>query len=392
MWDILPRLADARLQRLLRRFPAAAILGARQCGKTTLVRRLFPHADFFDLERPSDVQRLEADPEYVLRHLKSPVVIDEAHRLPALFPILRALIDEKPHHHGRFVLLGSAHFSLARDVSESLAGRIAFVDLHPFAYAEIAGHDISLAELWLRGGFPDPCLRLTPGSRADWMDGYFRTFVERDLGALSVEVSPSQMRRLWYMMVHAHGGIWNASEFGRSLGLSYHTVNRYADILEQGFLIRRLQPYFVNIGKRLVRSPKLYLTDSGLLHALCGVESTAQLDVHPRRGASWEGFVIEQIIRRETLVHPSSRFYFWRTADGYEIDLIVERDREVIGVEIKVGTRIDPRDWKALQYALENLKLARAWLVNQGEATYSPLEGIQVTSAEQLFTASKWRL
>jgi predicted AAA+ superfamily ATPase len=210
---------------------------------------------------------------------------------------------------GRFVLLVSAHFNLRQRISESLAGRIGFLDLDPFAYVEVAG--ARLADLWLRGGFPDPCLTPNRGARRDWMDAYLRTFLERDLAGLAIEVSLSQMRRFWYLLAAANGTIWNASELGRSLGLSYHTIQRYADLVEQAFLLRRLPPYFANLGKRLVKSPKVYLTDTGLLHAFLGVETEQQLDRCPQRGASWEGFIIEQIIRREKLTSPASRFYFW---------------------------------------------------------------------------------
>ena len=387
-----PRLAAGRLRRLLQTFPAVAVLGPRQCGKTTLVRRLFPKAESFDLERPSDLRRLESDPEYVLGRLKPPVILDEAQRMPDLFPILRALIDEHRAGCGRFVLLGSAHPSLVRGISESLAGRIGFLELDPFTYAEAAAAGAGLDDLWLRGGFPDACLHADRRSRRDWVDGYIRTFLERDLAGLAVDVSAAQMRRLFHMLAYANGALWNASEFGRALDLSYHTVNRYDDILEQGFLLRRLPPYFANLSKRLVRSPKIYLTDSGLLHAILGVETSRQLDVSPQRGLSWEGFMIEQIIRREKLAHPSSRFYFWRTATGQEIDLIVERGGRRIGVEMKVGTRVDPSDWKTLRYAIENLKLARAYVVNQSEAPYSPLAGVEVVPAERLLVSPKWSL
>ncbi len=386
------RIGRRRLRRLLRTFPAVAVLGPRQCGKTTLVRTLFPKAEIFDLEKPSDLQRLEADPYYTLRRARPPVLVDEAQRLPALFPVLRVLIDERRADKGRFVLLGSAHFSLARGISESLAGRIGFLDLDPFAYFEVADAGISLEDLWLRGGFPEPCLHPDRRARRDWVDAYVRTFLERDLAALSIDVSPVQMRRLWHMLAAANGTIWNASEFGRSLGLSYHTVNRYADLLEQSFLLRRLPPYFANLSKRLVKSPKVYLTDTGLLHAFLGVETPQQLDVCPQRGASWEGFIIEQIIRREKLANPASQFYFWRTATGQEIDLLVERPHERIGVEIKVGTYVESSDWKTLRFALDALKLSRAYVVNQTDAPYRPFAGVQVLPAEQLLGAAKWTL
>jgi predicted AAA+ superfamily ATPase len=387
----LTRISASRLQSLVRQFPAVAVLGPRQCGKTTLVRRLFPHAEMFDLERPSDVTRLEADPEYTLRTLKGPLILDEAQRMPKLFPILRALIDERRKTRGRFILLGSAHPSLVRGISESLAGRIGFLDLFPLCYAEVAKTRVTLADLWLRGGFPEPCLHPARRSRRDWMDGYIRTFLERDLAGLALDVSAAQIRRFWNMLAYAHGTLWNASELGRALGLSYHTVSRYADILEQAFLLRRLPPYFVNLNKRMVKSPKVYLTDTGLLHAFLGIESARQLDVSPQRGASWEGFIIEQIVRREKLAHPGSQFYFWRTATGQEVDLIVERGSERIGIEIKVGSHVAGSDFKNLRIAMDDLHLTRAWLVNQTDRRYSPLPGIQVIPAQQLLEG-RWLL
>jgi predicted AAA+ superfamily ATPase len=345
----------------------------------------------FDLERPSDITRLEADPEYTLRTLKGPVILDEAQRMPALFPILRALIDERRKTRGRFILLCSAHPSLERGISESLAGRISFLDLFPLCFTEVANTRVTLADLWLRGGFPEPCLHPARRSRRDWMDGYIRTFLERDLAGLALDVSAAQIRRFWNMLAYAHGALWNASELGRALGLSYHTVSRYADILEQAFLLRRLPPYFVNLNKRMVKSPKVYLTDTGLLHAFLGIESARQLDVSPQRGASWEGFIIEQIVRREKLAHPASQFYFWRTATGHGVNLIVERGAERIGVEIKVGAHVASSDFKNLRTAMDDLKLTRAWLVNQTDRRYSPLPGIQVIPAQQLLEG-RWAL
>jgi hypothetical protein len=377
---------------LLRTFPAVAVLGPRQCGKTTLVRSLFPDAASFDLERPSDLQQLQADPEYVLRKLKSPVILDEAQRVPELFPILRALIDERRSARGRFVLLGSAHPSLVRGSSESLSGRIGFLDLHPFCYLEVAPRGISVGNLWLRGGFPEPCLYGRRRPRTDWMNGYVRTFLERDLASLAPGLSQSQVRRFWRMLAYANGSVWNASDIGRSLGVSYHTVTGYADVLEAGFLMRRLQPYFTHGPKRETKSPKVYLTDTGLLHALLGIESARQLDVSPQRGLSWEGFIIEQIIRRETLVHPASRFYFWRTATGVEIDLLIDRGTRKIGFEIKVGTKVAPADWRHLRTGIDELKLDAAILVNQGASSYSPLPGLRVIPAADLLGQEKWAI
>lgn len=386
------RLAGQRLLALMRQFPAVAVLGPRQVGKTTLVRTLLPQAEFFDLEKPSDAQRLEGDPEFTLGTAKPPVVLDEAQRMPQLFSVLRALIDEKRHRRGRFIILGSAHPGLVRGVSESLAGRIGFVDLDPFCSVELKNTRVTLSELWLRGGFPEPCLHPRRRSRVDWMDGYIRTFLERDLATMAVDLSTAQIRRFWNMMAYAHGGLWNASALGSSLNLSYHTVERYADILEHGFLLRRLQPYFVNIGKRLVKRPKMYFTDTGLLHAFLRIETLRQLDVAPQRGASWEAFVIEQIVRRERLQNPSSEFYFYATASGHEIDLLVVRGREKIGIEIKAGSRIERRSWTILRDSMDELNLARAYVVNQAPKGYEASPRLHVVPAAQLLGADAWNL
>jgi predicted AAA+ superfamily ATPase len=385
---IVTRLAAARLAQLLRRSPAVAILGPRQCGKTTLVRTLFPSSQIFDLERPSDVQRLEADPEYVLANSKGAVVLDEAHRMPELFPILRALIDDRRGENGRFILLGSAHPSLVRGISESLAGRIMFLELDPFCYLEVLKSRITLADLWLRGGLPVPCLR--PGRR-DWMDGYVRTFLERDLAGIGVDLSMPQIRRFWQMLAYAQGWFWNASDFGRSLGMSYHTVNRYADVLEQAFLLRRLQPYSANLKKRLVRRPRVYLTDSGLVHSFLGIQTHRQLSVSPHRGATWEGFMIEQIIRREKLTDPTSQFYYYRTSAGAELDLLIVRGTRRIGIEIKLGTRVEPAAMRTLRALKAELDLDLTLLINQGGAAYTATPGVKVIPARELLSSRDWK-
>jgi len=256
------------LRRLLRRFPSVTILGPRQCGKTTFIRRALPDWTYLDLERPSDSVPLAADPEARLNQLGDRVIFDEAQRVPEVFPILRGVIDRRRSRNGRFVLLGSASPSLVRQISESLAGRTAFLDLSPFRWSEVKTHRQTggLATLWFHGGFPPAFLERDDRARHEWLESYTRAFIERDLPALGIEVSASQMRKLWTMLAHCNGGVWNASQLAASLGVSYHTVNRYVDILEQTFLIRKLPPYFANIGKRLVKSPKVYFRDTGLLH------------------------------------------------------------------------------------------------------------------------------
>jgi predicted AAA+ superfamily ATPase len=314
------------LRALLRRFPAVTILGPRQCGKTTFIRRALPGWSYLDLERPADATPLAADPEARLGQLGDHVVLDEAQRVPEMFPVLRGLIDGRRARKGRFVLLGSASPSLVRGISESLAGRTAFLDLPPFRWDEVRARRPArgLFTLWLRGGFPQAYLARSDAAREEWLEAYTRAFIERDLPALGIEVSASQMRKLWTMLAHVNGGLWNASQLASSLGVSYHTVERYVDILEQAFLVRKLAPYSANLGKRLVKSPKVYFRDTGLLHHFLGIRSASQLDTHPARGASFEAFVVDQLLSAFRRHDPACQAWFWRTAQGDEVDLVIE--------------------------------------------------------------------
>ena len=292
-------------RRLMRAFPAVTILGPRQCGKTTFIRQALPRWAYLDLDRPSDAGPFTADPEARFAQLGDHVVLDEAQRVPELFPVLRSLIDRDRKKNGRFVLLGSVSPQLIGKISETLAGRTGFLDLPPFQWNEVAKKP-GAGNLWFRGGFPDAFLQRDDRLRFEWYEAYTRTFIERDLAALGIGVSAPQMRKLWTMLAHVHGGLWNASQLAGAMGVSYHTVERYVDILDQAFLMRKLPPYHANIGKRLVKSPKVYLRDSGLLHYFLGLRSPEMLHTHPSRGASWEGFVIEQVVNAFRRIRPGS--------------------------------------------------------------------------------------
>ena len=376
------------LRRLLRRFPSVTVLGPRQCGKTTFIRAALPAWTYLDLERPSDGVPLAADPEARLNQLGDKVVFDEAQRVPELFPVLRGVIDSRRSQRGHFVLLGSASPSLVRRISESLAGRTAFLDLSPFRWREVKSHRQTggLATLWFRGGFPPAFLERDDHDRHEWLESYTRAFIERDLPALGIEVSASQMRKLWTMLAHCNGGVWNASQLAASLGVSYHTVNRYVDILEQTFLIRKLPPYFANIGKRLVKSPKIYFRDTGLLHFFLGIHSGPALDTHPARGMSWEAFIIDQLISTFQQAVPGSQAYFWRTSQGNEIDLLVDLGTKKIPFEIKLHSAPSPQDAGTLQQCMRDLKLPRGYLVHSGRDHYSLGNGITALSAEKMLS------
>jgi len=372
-----------RLRHLLRHFPIVCVLGPRQCGKTTFMKHVLPRWQYLDLEKPSDFARVSQDPEDALERLTRQFILDEVQHLPELFPVLRAFVDQRPRKKGQVVLLGSASPTLITQVSESLAGRTGFLDLTPFQWNEMKryGKRFNLETLWFRGGFPDACLTTNHHSRLDWFDAYTRTFIERDLSALGIGVTPSQMRKLWTMLAHYHGQIWNASQLAASLGVSYHTVNRYTDILEQTFLIRKLAPYYANIGKRLLKSPKVYFRDSGLLHYFLGIHQAEDLDVHPARGASWEGFVIDHILNAFVLHSPGSQAFYWRTATATEVDLLVQKGSRLIPFEIKLHTSPTKKDAAGLYSCMEDLHLKQGYVVYPGSERYSLGRGVTVLPA-----------
>lgn len=357
------RLCTPRLGALARRFPAVAIVGARQAGKTTLARAAFPDRAYVDLEDPRIAQRFRDDPRLALDALAQGAVLDEAQAVPELFAALRGAIDADRRRNGRFIVLGSAQPALVRGVAESLAGRVAVLELDPLAACEAAtgSRPAHWRALWLKGGFPDAL-----GSDfREWWEAYLRTLLERDLARYGVAADPLFMRRLLTMLAHQHAGLFNASALAASLGVSYHTVQRHVDVLESVFLVRRLRPWFRNVGKRLTKAPKVYLRDTGLLHHLLNIGSHEQLDAHPSRGASWEGFVIDDILRRERLAHPASQGWFWRTQAGAEIDLLLDRGGARIAVEVKAGRAGAPRALRSLRESIPDVEADRTWIVDQ---------------------------
>jgi predicted AAA+ superfamily ATPase len=371
------RLWASEFRRKLANFPIVAILGPRQCGKTTFSRQQLPGWTYLDLERPSDRRPLEADIEARLRALGDHVILDEAQRLPELFPVLRSLTDENRHTKGRWVLLGSASFDLVRGISESLAGRIAFIELPGLQTQELStdldsGTDPSnlVGHRWLRGGYPEAWLQSDDAARTDWFEAYERTFVHKDVLELGMGVQTSTVARLWAMMAHSAGGIWNASSFGAALGVNYQTVNRYAELLEGSFLIRRLAPWYANIGKRLTKSPKLLFRDTGLLHHFLGIRDRKTLDVHPMRGHSWENFVAEGLITRFAREHSGCQFGYWRTLAGAEVDLIVERAGQILPIEVKLHTSPVASDLRGLSNCIEDLDCKTGIVLHGGTATY----------------------
>jgi len=338
--SMIKRFAENKIIELIRYFPCVAIIGPRQVGKTTLAKQIMPllsgEYEYIDLELQRDEGKL-TDPEtYFLNFPKKNFIIDEVQHNKKLFPVLRAIIDldRRP---GRFILLGSASPDLIRDSSESLAGRIAYYELSPFLIDEIKGEK-SIEELWFFGGFPDAFLKKYPWT--DWMNNYIRTYFERDLINLGLTAETTTTRRLWYMLAHSHGNIINYTDYAKSLELSAKTIKHYIHFFNEAFLIRELQPYFFNLKKRMVKSPKVYIRDSGLLHFILGLEKPENLYNHPKMGASWEGFIIEQILSK---IKINRQTYFFRTHNGAELDLVIERGGiPVAGIEIKYGSNFTP--------------------------------------------------
>ncbi len=358
-----------RVTEQLGRFPVVALLGPRQVGKTTLARQLAADwqgpARHFDLEDPDDQKRL-ADPSFVLRPLSGLVVLDEIQRRPDLFPLLRVLAD-RAGTPARFLLLGSASPELMRHASESLAGRIVFHEMDGFGLDELPSDRLDLR--WLRGGFPRAYLADSPQESSEWREAFIRTYLERDLPQLGINLPALTLRRFWTMLAHYHGQTWNGSELARALGVSDKTVSRYVDILEGTFMAWRLRPWHTNLGKREIKAPKVYVSDTGILHRLLGIESADNLLAHPKCGASWEGFALHEILRRTGTSHDQA--FYWGVHTGAELDLLVLRDGRRFGFEIKL-TR-SPGITPSMRSALDALALDHLYVVCSGAGEPGPL-------------------
>ncbi|MEI9477172.1 MAG: ATP-binding protein [Deltaproteobacteria bacterium] len=367
-----------RLSASTKRSPVTTLLGPRQCGKTTLARMFAEgkNAIYFDLESQPDLHRLQ-NPQLMLGTLKGIVILDEIQNMPGLFNVLRVLVD-RPKNRTRFLVLGSASPGIIRNVSETLAGRVEFIELSGFDLIE-TGAD-SWEKLWVRGGFPRSFVARSDGDSLAWREGFIRTFLERDISQLGVTVHSAAMRRFWTMLAHYHGQTWNGSELARSMGLSDKTVRSYLDILTGTFMIRQLQPWHENIAKRQVKAPKIYFRDSGLLHSLLSLTDFHSLSGHPRMGASWEGFVLEQVLQ---ILNPSEAF-FWATYQGVEIDLFFLLRGRRYGVEFKFNEA--PKVAKSMHVALETLALDHLWIIYPGKHKYPVHEKITVWPLRDIST------
>ena len=378
---MIPRKRDRQqLREAIAQFPVTAILGPRQCGKTTLAHEL--RADhFFDLENPRDLAALE-QPQLALERLTGLIVIDEIQRVPDLFPLLRHLVDTRPEQ--RYLILGSAGRDLIRQSSESLAGRITYHELGGFRLDDVG--EQSMQTLWLRGGLPLSFLADDEDSSARWRESFIRTFLERDIPQLGIQIPARSLRRFWTMLSHYHGQVLNYAELGRSFGISDMTVRRYIDILEGTFMVRVLQPRHANVGKRLVKRPKIYLRDSGLFHALQDVVTTAQLHTHNKLGASWEGFALECVCR----MVDHGEMHFWRTHAGAEVDLVWQQGGRAHAVECKYADA--PRLTRSMQSVLSDLQLAHLWVVYPGTRRYRLAEDVTAVPLAQITEAmAPWR-
>ena len=354
--------------------PIAALLGPRQCGKTTLARTIEEQepCTYFDLENPVDIQRLSA-PMRALEMLSGLVVIDEVQRRPDLFELLRVLVD-RPQNPARFLILGSASPHLIKGVSESLAGRIGFIDLAGFNLLEVGNEQRDC--LWIRGGFPRAFLAIDDTASREWREDFIRTFLERDIPQLGITIPAETLRRFWTMVAHYHGQVWNAAEFARSLGTSEVTARRYLDILAGAYMVRVLPPWFENLSKRQVKAPKIYIRDSGILHSLLQSYTLANLQGHPKVGASWEGFALEHVIGS----FRTRDAYFWATHAGAELDLLVLAAGKRYGFEFKYADA--PGRSRSMHIALQDLRLDHLWVVYPGQQEYALHDRITVVPLE----------
>lgn len=352
-----------QIKSLLEHNPVVAIIGARQVGKTTITYEIEKSWDGqltrFDCEDPDDLARLE-EPSLALKNLSGLVIIDEIQRKPDLFPLLRVLVDRKDNG-VQFLILGSASPKLLKQSSESLAGRIAYFTLNGFSLDEVGiENDV---KLWIRGGFPKSFLAKSEKASISWRKNFIRTFLERDIPQLGFSIPAMTLRRFWQMLAHYHGQVWNGSELGRALGISHASVKRYVDLLTDALVVWQLKPWFQNIGKRQVKAPKVYMKDTGLLHSLYGVESINGLETHPKIGASWEGFVISEILANLNI--DTDDAYFWSTHTGAELDLLMFVDGHPYGFEIKRTTT--PKVTPSMRHSLNDLSLKYLFVIHAGD-------------------------
>jgi predicted AAA+ superfamily ATPase len=367
----------------LDQFPAVALLGPRQVGKTTLALEIAASRAslYLDLESATDRAKLSDPSHFLAPHADKLVILDEVHRVPELFRELRGIIDEARRagrRHGRFLLLGSASIDLLRQTTETLAGRIALCELAPFDATEVAVADLD--RLWVRGGFPDSFLASNDATSTLWRENFLRTYLERDVPLLGPRISAETLRRCWTMLAHVQGGLLNAAEFARALAVDGKTVARYMDLLVDLLLVRRLPPYQRNAGKRLVKSPRVYVRDSGLVHTLLGIDDRDSLLGHPVAGASWEGFVVENILR---VVPDRVQASFYRTAAGAEMDLVLEwPGAEVWAIDIKRG--LAPSLGRGFHHARDDLQPTRTFVVYTGRDRYAKADGVEVIGVREL--------
>lgn len=368
----------ATVQDRLQRFPIVSLLGPRQVGKTTLTRQLAAQtpSHFFDLE-DIDAQTRLAEPKAALERLKGLIILDEVQRQPDLFPLLRVLADRKPAP-ARFLITGSASPTLVRGISESLAGRIAQLDIAGFDLSEIGPEQWRM--LWWRGGYPTAFLSETDQAGLEWQEEFIKVLLERDIPQLGIGIPSATLRRFWTMLAHYHAQVWNGSELARSLGSSEPTMRRYLDILTSTFMVRQLMPWHENIGKRQVKAPKIYLRDPGMLHCLMRIASFEDLESHPKLGASWEGFALEQVLR----LTGERDAYFWATHAGAELDLLIHRGNRRYGFEFKYGRA--PSMTKSMHSALRDLNLDRLYVIHSGTDCYEMDDRTEALGILQLNT------
>ncbi len=368
------------IENCLNDYPITLLLGPRQCGKTTLAQSINSgqNGTYYDLEDPATPLHPDRT-GIILGTLKGLVVIDECQRQPEMFDLLRVLADRK-NRPASFLLTGSASPSLVRGASESFAGRVAYVNLGGFNLSELKNEQIN--SLWLRGGFPPSFLGKNNAVSFNWRKNYIRSLLERDLPQLGIRIPSRTLYRFWMMVAHYHGKVWNASDFARALGVKEDTARRYLDILSGAFMIRQLQPWFINIGKRLVKSPKIYIRDTGLLHTFLGLENYQDILSHPQLGFSWEGFVIEQIL---TLTNKEDEAYFYKTHSGAELDLLILQKGKKYGFEIKFQDA--PRLSKSMHQVCTDLELEKLWVIYPGKETYPLKESIEVIPIGKIQTA-----